>query len=266
MIANSQQINGHWNAYVLADIPIVDNDTAITLANAYEWKNTNGYNHENETVYFPLASGTDGNKYHLSTLAAANMQMLLADQDGIPYRTASNTACAIIENLYLGAGSDGRVYDDTLINNTLNKNGIASAAFVGGRWAIWGAHSADYDQQNANSLNVAETNRMMLYYISNDFQNRRAADVDRLITINDVLSIVADEQARLDALLKIGALIFGEVHQNISEDNMVDIISGDLSFEFNVTTTPLAKSMTAIVNWTEEGFVTYFESFLDQQQ
>jgi hypothetical protein len=25
-----------------------------------------------------------------------------------------------------------------------------------------------------------------------------------------------------------------------------------------VTTTPLAKSLTAIVNWTDEGFVTYF--------
>ena len=34
----------------------------------------------------------------------------------------------------------------------------------------------------------------------------------------------------------------------------------DYSFTFNVTTTPIAKSLTAIVNWTDAGFVTYFES------
>jgi len=39
-----------------------------------------------------------------------------------------------------------------------------------------------------------------------------------------------------------------------------DIINGDWSFSFNVTTTPLAKSLTAVVNWTEDGFVTYFEN------
>ena len=33
---------------------------------------------------------------------------------------------------------------------------------------------------------------------------------------------------------------------------------GDWTFAFEVTTTPLAKSLTALVNWTDEGFITYF--------
>lgn len=265
MVQNSRKINDHWDAYILADIPIVDDDTAITLENVATWKEANGYNSENETVYFPMVTGTDGKKYHLSTLAAANLQSLMSDQDGIPYHSASNTAAAIIENLYMGEDNAGRVYDDAIINSTLNKNGIASAAFVGGRWAIWGAHSADYNPDNMDSVNVAETNRMMLYYISNDFQARRMADVDRPMTINDILAIVSDEQARLDALRNIGALIYGEVHHNAELDDMSDLVHGDFSFTFNVTTTPLAKSLTAIVNWTDEGFVTYFASFEDQE-
>lgn len=259
MIQNSQKINGHWDAYVFADIPIVDvNGDAITLSNAATWKNANGYNKANETVYFPLAMGMDGLIYHLSVLAAANFQALLSNQDGIPYKTASNTECAIISNLYMGEAMKGRVFDDYIINNQLNKYGIASAAYVGGHWVIWGCHSADYAQDDEYQINVSETNRMMLYYISNDFQHRRTNNVDKPLSANDIKTIVSEEQTRLDALVKIGALTYGEVHVNAELDARSDVMNGDHSFIFNVTTTPLAKSLTAIVNWTDDGFQTYF--------
>lgn len=259
MIQNSQKVNSHWDVYVMSDIPIVDDKgDKITLASANTWKNANGYNKGNETVYFPLIKGTDDKIYHLSVLAAANFQELLVEQDGIPFKTASNTECAIISNLYLGEDSANRVFDDYLINNMLNQNGIASAAYVGGRWAIWGCHSGDYTYESGDQINVSETNRMMLYYISNDFQHRRTRNVDKPLTGNDIKTIVAEEQTKLDALVKIGALTYGEVHLNAEADARSDIMNGDYAFTFNVTTTPLAKSLTAIVNWTNEGFVTYF--------
>ncbi len=260
MYQNSVKVNGHWDAYMFVDLPIVNGETALTLDTARTFKNSNGYTKENETVFFPLAAGTDGKIYHLSVLAAANFQELLLAQDGIPYKTASNTDCSIIENLYLGASATGRVYDDSIINEKLNKNGIASAAYVGGRWAIWGCHSADYDQDNGDQINVAETNRMMLYYISNDFQHRRTPDVDKPMTANDLQTIISEEQTRLDALLNIGALTRGVVSLNASAQAKSDIMNGDYSFLFDITTTPLAKSLTAVVNWTDEGFVTYFVS------
>lgn len=259
MKAVSQKINGHWDAYIFADLPLTYNNTAVTLATAKTVKDTAGYTAENETVYFPMAEGADGHKYHLSVLAAANFQELTIDQDGIPYRSASNTPCPVIQNLYLGAAAGNKVYDDAIINEYLNKNGIASAAYVGGRWAIWGAHSADYDQSNGDSVNVSETSRMMLYYLSNDFQDRRNRDIDQPLTPNDIQSIVSEEQARLDALLSIGALIYGTVELDASADARSDVLMGDYTFAFDVTTTPLAKSLTAVVSWTDEGFVTYFE-------
>lgn len=263
MIANATKINGHWDAYVLADLPILNGETPLTLDTIKAYKDANGYNKPNETVYFPLAKGVDGNVYHIATLAAANLQTLLTEQDGIPYRTASNTDCTIIENLYLGEAAEGRVYDDTLINEKLNKNGIASAAFVRGVWAIWGAHSADYDQENADLINVAETSRMMLFYLSNDFQLRRTADVDRFLTKNDLETIVSEEQARLDALVKVGALAYGKANLDADGIARSDVYSGDFHFTFNITTAPLAKSLTVDVNWTDEGFVTYFDSFAE---
>ena len=259
MYENSVKINGHWDAYMFTDLPLTNSGTAITFDTAASFKNANGYTRENETVSFPMAAGIDGKKYHLSVLRAANFQELLIEYDGIPYHTASNTECGLIENLYLGDAYTGRVFDDAIINEKLNKNGIASAAYVGGRWAIWGAHSADYDQTNKTEINVAETNRIMLYYISNDFQDRRTLDVDQPLTPNDLKAIVSEEQSRLDALLGIGALTKGEVVMNADADARSDALQGDWSFAFTVTTTPLAKSLTAIVTWTDEGFATYFE-------
>lgn len=262
LVKNATKINGHWDAYLFADLPIIDNETPLTLETVKTFKESSGYENENETVFFPMAQGVDGKKYHLSVLAAANFQALLLENSGIPYKTASNTECAIIENLYLGENATGRVYDDSTINEKLNKNGIASAAYVGGRWAIWGCHSADYNQDNNDSINVSETNRMMLYYLSNDFQHRRAGNVDKPMTRNDLQSIRAEEQQRLDALLNIGALTYGNVVLNAEATVGSDIMNGDFSFVFDITTTPLARSLTAIVNWTDEGFTTYYENLL----
>lgn len=258
MINNSEKVNSHWDVYVMADLPIVDESgTSITLETAAAWKNRNGYNATNETVYFPLAKGTDGNVYHLSVLAAANFQQLLVEQDGIPYKTASNTECAI-SNLFLGEGTAARVYDDYLINKYLNKNGIASATYIGGRWVIWGCHSANYNADDDSQIEVAETNRMMLFYLCNDFQHRRTRDVDKPLTSNDIKTIVAEEQTRLDALVKIGALTYGSVHLSAEADAYSDMMKGDYKFVFNVTTTPLAKSLTALVNWTDAGISVFF--------
>jgi len=256
-----KKVNGHWDVYHMTDMPIVDGNNALTLSGAAAWKTANGYNRENETVSFPPVKGTDGNIYHLSVLRAAALQKLLLANDGIPYNTASNTECALIENLFLGADAEGRMFDDELINEKLNKNGIASAAYIGGRWALWGAHSADYTDTDGDEINVSETNRMMMYYLSNDFQHRRMGYVDKSLTVNDIKSIVAEEQSRLDALVKIGALTFGEAVLDAGMDARSDIMTGDFLFSFRVSTTPLAKSLSVNVYWTNEGLVAYYDNF-----
>lgn len=100
---------------------------------------------------------------------------------------------------------------------------------------------------------------MMLYYLSNDFQARRAVDVDKPMTKNDIESLISDEQSRLDNLVKAGALTFGEVYSSDTLENLTDIMNGDHVFTFNVTTTPIAKSLTIQVNHVLDGYYTYFD-------
>lgn len=265
----SQKINNHWDAYMFVDLPLANGEVALDIDTADAYKEENGYNKSNETVYFPMIRGTDKRKYHLSVLAASNFQELLAEPGlaGVPYRSASNTDCEIIQNLYFGEEMEERFYDDSMINKFLNKNGIASAAWIGGRWALWGAISADFKyEENENYVNGSETNMMMLHYISNDFQSRRGAEVDKPMTPNDIKTIVAQEQARLDALVNAGALTFGEVFMDNTMQAKSDIINGDLYFKFRVTTTPLVKSMTATVSWTNDGFETYFNNITSVEE
>ena len=259
----SKKVNGHWDVYMFADLPLLNGSTPLTLATVATYKEGNGYNKENETVFFPMALGTDNKKYHLSVLAAAIFQGLLIQNEGIPYMVASNNACAIIQNLYMGATNTGRLYDDELINKWLNSKGIASACFTAGRWCIWGCHSAQFSPDNATQINVSETNMMMLFYVSNDFQARRSRDVDKPMTANDIKTIIAEEQTRIDALKSIGALIKGDVRLNTDAQAQADIINGDFSFVFDLTPTPIARSLKAIVNWTDEGFATYFEAMTE---
>lgn len=256
----STAITKHWNAWVFVDMPLTSGGSPITLQTAPTWKNNNGYNRDNESVFFPMAKGTDGRKYHLSVLFAANFHELLIQNRGIPYMTASNTACGIIEDLYFGEGASvaGRVYNDEIINRTLNCNGINSAAFVSGKWALWGMFAGSYDQENATSINVFDTCRMMMYYVTNDFQHRRNIDVDKPMPINTLRSIAAEEQARLDALVGIGALTYGQVAIDTTPEALSDIYGGDFRILFNVTNTPLAKSLTGVAVWTKDGFEVYF--------
>lgn len=260
MARHTRDINGHWDMHFYADLPILNGSEPMALGDVATWKKANGYTHDNEKVFFPLALGTDGRRYHLSVLCAANFQALTRDADGIPYQSASNTPCPILQNLYLGEERKDLRLDDSVINDKLTQYGIASAAFIGGQWVLWGAHAAAYDPEEADDTNLSETSLLMLYYISNDFQRRRATEIDTPMTMGRIRQIVAEEQARLDALVSTGALLFGECALNASPEAFSDMVQGDFSFKFNLTTTPLCKSMTALVNWTDDGFATYFAS------
>ena len=264
MLKNSEQISGHWNAWVFADMPLTDAEgNALTLQNAATWKKSNGYTADNESVFFPMVKGTDGRKYHISVLNAANFQTLLIQNSGIPYMTGSNTDCPMIEDLYFGEDMTGRVIDDEVINRTLNANGINSAAYVGGRWAIWGMFAASYNQEDATLVNVNDTCLMMLQYLTNDFQHRRNKDVDKPLQANDLKAMVAEEQTRVDALLGIGALTYGKVALDVSEEAKADVYTGDYRVIFNVTNTPLSKSLTAVANWTDDGFAVHFAALTE---
>lgn len=260
MIACAKKINGHWDAWVYADLPLVDEDGAKqTLTNAPAWKKGHGYTNDAESVYFPMAEGTDGRIYHISVLSAANLHEMNNEQGGIPYNTPSNKPCTIIKNLYMGEDNAGRVYDEQIINEKLNKYGINSAVYSGGQWVIWGGFAGSYDfGTSADNVNVCESNLMMLFYLGNDFQHRNSGHIDQTLTISDFDTIKSIEQTRIDALIGIGALCYGNVYLDASADARSDMMNGDYAFSFEGTVTPKAKSMGAHVSHVDDGYAVFY--------
>ncbi len=83
--------------------------------------------------------------------------------------------------------------------------------------------------------------------------------IDKRIEKNKSQQIVAEEQARLDALIAIGALSFGRVYFAGYNKGTSDLIEGDFEFKFEVTTSPLMKSLSASISYTDIGLQTIFE-------
>lgn len=57
MVSTVQKLNGHWDGFVNADIPLVDSESQKidTIAKAQKWAEDNGYNSERSKVYWPQA-------------------------------------------------------------------------------------------------------------------------------------------------------------------------------------------------------------------
>lgn len=260
MLKMSAKVNNHFDGFIYTDIPLTKSGgETMRPSEVADWKRDNGYTADNEKTHWPMWAGNDGRNYHLSVLSCALLQKLENAADGIPYQTCSNCNIPVGGKLHYGADIKLSM-DEQMVNELLNANGITSAIFHGGNWVIWGAHTASYTQEHADRTNVSETNLMMMHYITNSFQIRRAEDIDKPMTKNRLDQIVAEEQAMLDALGPngVGALLYGEAKKVANSDNLSDMANGDFTIEWQITQTPNTKSITGRCRYTEKGLETYF--------
>lgn len=261
MVTAGTKINGHWDAFALADIPLaVAPSTKVdTISAAIEWAETNGYNSERAKVCWPQAVGTDGNIYHTSTLCAWRMLSVDASHEGVPMETPSNKSIPVLKQ-YFGDGSTNRGFDQTQ-GNTLNEQGITTLVFWGGLWVLWGGHTAAYKFGNVtDNRTVFDNSIRMMMYISNSFQQEHALTIDQPMTRAMADTIRNREQEKADALAAIGALIgTPTVRFDETANTTADMVEGNFTWDFEGTPAPQFKSGTMRVAYTDAGFDTYFE-------
>ncbi len=258
MVTAGTKINGHWDAFALADLPLVDSDKIDTISAAIKWAEEKGYNSERSKAFWPQAVGTDGNIYHTSTLGAWLMLRVDAGHGGVPMETPSNKTIPVSKQ-YFGEGSTNRGFDQTQAN-TLNEQGITSLVFFGGLWVLWGGHTAAYKfGAVADNRVVFDNNVRMMMHITNSFQQEWALSIDKPMTRAMADTIRNREQEKADALVAIGALIGAPVVRfDEAANSTADMIEGNFVWDFAVTPTPQFKSGTMRVAYTTEGFNTYF--------
>ena len=261
MVSIVQKLNGHWDGFVNADIPLEDEKGAIdTIEKALAWEAANGYTSEFSKVYWPMVKDGSGSVFHLSTVGQATMLRVDLSHDSVPFESPSNKEIMATAQFF-GETAKNKGFDQQTAN-TLNEKGITTACFWGGQWVLWGPHTAAYIYNGSmDARAIFDVNIRMLMYITNSFQLDHGTKIDQPMTPQDKDTILNDEKQKLDTLTGIGALIGSPSVAFMETENPVsDMMNGDFVWDFNVTNTPPFKSGTARVSYTEEGFAAFFET------
>jgi phage tail sheath protein FI len=263
LVSAAQKINGHWDAFVVADIPLEITSgsatTAIdTIDKAIQWKADNGYTSEFSKVCWPQVKDGSGNIYRLSTVCTATMLRVDLSHDSVPFESPSNKTI-MATGQYFGASSANKGFDQQT-GNKLNEKGITTAAFWSGQWVLWGPHTAAYTYGgDMDARSIFDVNIRMLEYITNRFQLDHGTKIDGPLSPQDKDSIINFEQAKLDALGSLGALIGTPTVEFLETANPIsNLINGDFVWDISATNTPPFKSGTARVSYTDDGFAAFF--------
>ena len=260
LVVAGSKINGHWDAFVYADLPIVDGDTAVdTIEAAITWQDDNGYDNERSKVFWPQAIDTQGRIFHTSVLAAWRTCLVDYSHNGVPMESPSNKAVPIAAQ-YFGADSSNQGFDQERANE-LNAEGITTICYWGNRWALWGPHTAAYRYGAiTDNRNIFDNSIRMMMYVSNDFQREWALTIDEPMTRGLKDTVLNREQQKMDSLAAMGAFIGEPVVEFLEEDNSTDeLVEGNFTWSFKGTPTPPWKSGTLRVAYTTAGFDSYFE-------
>lgn len=329
MVAAVQKINGHWDAFAIADIPVeakeseeaavtsytasvtvpnliedsvevwkgdgsvkgtkttdytlsyASNVLTVTLVNggalysenkviikttaaigtkeaAIQWQTAHGYVSERSKVCWPQVKSGTGKTYHLSTVCAATMLRVDLDHDSVPMETPSNKEIMATMQ-YFGSTAKNEGYDDTE-SNDLNEVGITTACIFNGSWVLWGPHTAAYKYGTTMDPRVIfDTNIRMLMHVTNGFQLRHGLEIDAPMTPAQKDTVVNAENAELERLTALGALIGESSVEFLEVENPEsDMLNGDFVFNLSFTSTPPFKSATAKVCYTSRGFAAFF--------
>ena len=259
MIAAGTKINGHWDAFVYADIPVLDGDAKVdTIALAKKWQTDKAYTSERSKVFWPRTKDTDGVVYHAAVLGAWRTMLVDATHNGIPMESPSNKSVPVAKQ-YFGEGSTNRGFDQQQANG-LNEVGITTIVYWGGQWVLWGPHTAAYKYGSVtDNRNIFDNSIRMMMYQSNSFQEEHALVIDTPMTRMLADTIRNREQEKADALAAIGAYIVAPTVEFLeSENSAADLVEGNFVWSFAGTHTPPFKSGTLKVAYTTEGFNSYF--------
>lgn len=259
MLKAATKVNGHWDAFVLADIPLsADGNSVGTIDKAIAWKRDKGYTSEFSKACWPMARGMDGQLYHLSTLTAANMLLVDAAHNGVPFESPANKPIPILGQ-YFGEAARGIAFDQQT-GNRLPENGITTAVYWGGSWVLWGDHTAAYQfDTEIDPRGIFDVSIRMLLHITNRFQLEWGPSIDKPMDRQLKDTIINREQEKLDGWKSMGALIGDPAIVFLETENPLnDLMHGVFRWDIQVTPTPPLKAAIARVAYTDEGFASYY--------
>lgn len=227
MAAKASNINGHFKAISLTDIPTVE---VADYTEAPAWKNENNVTSEQQVACWPMVKMGD-EKFHLSTQLAGVICRTDAANSDVPYKSPSNEnlqATATIlrtgDEVYLGPNSAAY----------LNGEGIVTGLnFIGG-WKAWGNRTAAYPG-NSDPKDAFIAIRRMFNWIGNTLILTFWQKVDDPLSRRQIDTVIDSANIWLNGLASQGFILGGRVEFLESENPITDLMDGISRFHVYVT-------------------------------
>lgn len=251
MAAKADNINGHFKALALTDIPA---DTVTKYSDVPNWKNQNNYMSSRQVVCWPkVRLGED--IYHLSTQAAGVLCRTDADNDDVPYVSPSNHSLQA-NGAVLADGSE--VFLDNQQANYLNGEGVVTALnFVGG-WKLWGNRTAAYPS-NTDPKDAFIAVRRMFDWQANTFILTYWQKVDAPVNRRLIETVVDSENIRLNGLAAREFILGGRIEFQKDENPLTDLMDGIIKFHTYITPPAPAREIDNIIEYDPQYLQTLFE-------
>lgn len=250
MVAKASNINGHFKALALTDVPT---DAVTKYTDVASWKDTNNYTSARQGVCWPKVKLGD-EVYHMSTQLAGVICRTDADNDDIPYVSPSNKTLqangAVLTNgSEVSLGPDQAAY--------LNGQGIVTALnFVGG-WKAWGNRTGAYPAVTDPKDTFIPVRRMF-DWIANTLILTFWQKVDYPITRRLVETVVDSVNIWLNGLAARGAILGGRVGFLSEENPDTDLMDGIVRFHVYVTPPSPAREINFIVEYDPQYLQSLF--------
>lgn len=249
LTAMAASIGGHWHAFVSAGLEAGSREEALSQRDAA------GLDSSLSNACWPMAKW-NGKVFHLSVLAAAGMQRVDAANGNIPCESPSNKPIDC-DGLCLADGTPVDLIEEDA--NGLNAKGITTAVYRGGRFVLWGPHTAAYRfGKDMDFRDRFDATVRMAQYVANSFQLHNGSRIDATMRRSLVDTILNDFQAFLDQLRADGRILGGSIRFDESSNPESDMVTGDFVFDVKVSPGIPAKSITGRVRCTTEGLTTLF--------
>lgn len=208
-----------------------------------EWKDSKNITGNDQILLYGKL-GLAKKAYFQSIHYAALSLKVDVENSGVPSQGPSNYSYKMDSFLWRnasGALEEVRL-DKEQQANFLNKNGVVTAINFKG-WRCWGSETAKNPLATDPKDKFVYTRRMFKY-IGNELVLSYFNNVDKRFTKKMAETMEKSMNIRLNSLVSGNHLLSGKVAFYASDNSLIDIINGDITWTIEVGIVPLAKSIT----------------------
>lgn len=248
MTAKAANINSHFQAQVICDIPT---DAVKKYSDAPAWKEENSYTGANQVACWPMTRMGD-RIIHLSLQVLGAALTVDSANDDIPYVSPSNQTMKA-NGLCLADGTEVVLGPDTA--EYLNGQGIVTGLnFIGG-WVVWGNRTGCYPAINDTKDSFIPVRRMF-NWVDTKLVLTYWSKVDAPINKRLIQTVVDSVNLWLNGLTAVGAILGGRVEFRSDENPSTNILDGKVKFHIYLTPPTPARE----IDFVKEYDVSYLSN------